>query len=197
MLAATSSIKTDADYDNWIRQNFYSTPADVRSYISEKVYPPIYDGSLPYRTPLERLRLTAGEFIVQCNAIGVLDAYGPTGAWGSTFSVPPAVHSQDLLYVYNQGGTVPYPGSTAQDERIAEGMQGDIVRFVMTGDPNGRDGGGSARSPRWRKGGSVLDWNGDAGEAKAARPAADNERCAWWLKGLWAPEEGMERLIVL
>lgn len=93
---------------------------------------------------------------------------------------------------------MPIAGSTSQDNEIAAGMRGAIVRFVMNGDPNeSGSSGGDVRIPAWKNDGQgeVVDWSSDG--TKIVRPVADNQRCEWWLKGLWAPQEEAEKISVL
>ena len=173
---ANQSAITDADYDNWVRQNFPSASIDVWSYISGELYPPTYDGSQPYKLPLERLTLTTQEYLIACNTVNMAEAYG-NQTYNSIFDVRPAVHAQDLGYTFYNGE------SGYADESTAITWRSHIVQFALKGKP---DVPGSDPFPVYTARSQVLKFL-SGGRVQQIRDPAANARCEWWLKGFYAP----------
>ena len=173
---ANQSAITDADYDNWVQQNFPSASVEVWSYISEELYPPKYDGSQPYNSPLERLTLTTQEYLIACNTVDMGRAYG-NQTYNSIFGIDPSVHAQDLGYTFYNGE------SGYADERTAITWQSYIVQFALTGKPNVP---GLTLFPVYTARSQVLKFFSGGIVRQISEPAA-NARCEWWLKGLYAP----------
>ena len=157
-----------------------SADPEIRSYISNVLYPPVYDGSQPYRSPQERLRLTTQESVIACNAVAMGKAYNTT-AFNYNFGLPPAIHSQDLLYTYNKGGSVSVNGTSDFDTTISIDMQKAFTQFTITGNPNGP---GLVEFPLYDNGSQVLNFS-PSGPQQIREPA-DNSRCQWWLQGRFA-----------
>ncbi|KAL9123685.1 MAG: hypothetical protein Q9217_006908, partial [Psora testacea] len=173
-LFANQSAKTDADFDNWVYVNFPSASSQVTSYIINNVYPPQYDGSQPYTTPLQRLELATKEHLISCNAYSIARAYDYK-VYKYIFSIPPAIHAQDLAYTYYPNGATPgfYPD-------IAMDLQGYLTQFVLTGNPNGK---GLPNFPQYTQRAQVLDLT-RAGIREAIDEAA-NDRCRYLLQGTY------------
>ncbi|KAL8825079.1 MAG: hypothetical protein Q9191_004629 [Dirinaria sp. TL-2023a] len=168
---------TDSDYDNFIKQKFPSASPAVQSYIINQLYPPIYNGSQPYKTPLERITLTIGDLIINCNAYALQRAYKTRGIHSYIFSIPPAVHAQDLAYTF-------YPDNEKQTiVPIALDIQQYLVQFIRTGNPN-RDG--LAPFPAYGNQKAVLNFTTEGVEA--AVETAANSRCDYWLRGAYQPK---------
>ncbi|KAG8529268.1 uncharacterized protein KY384_005903 [Bacidia gigantensis] len=166
---ANQSVSTDADFDNWAYQLFLSTP-NVAEKVIKEVYPPLYDGSLPYKNPLERLELCTMELSVACstNAIGVVPELQSRNY---LFSIDPGTHAQDLAYTYYPTGATPgfYPA-------IAEGLQEYLTHYILTGDLSHK-----MDLPAWplySTHAHVLNIT-EAGFSQAKDPAANN-RCQYW-----------------
>ena len=162
----------------WARANFASAPQSVIRNIVEQVYPAVYDGSFPWRTPLERANLAQTEYTISCNAVDMARAY-PRRAFNYLWSQPPAIHSQDLLYTYWNGQ------SDVVNVRMAETLQKGITQFVMTGNPNSRE----QQWPVYSRSQKVLNFG--AGTISSSAEPADNSRCDWWLKGLYQSTVGL------
>lgn len=165
------------------------------SYISQDLYPPIYDGSQGYKNPLERVALTISEVFYACNAYYLGRAY-ENSSYGYQFSIPPGLHGQDLPYTFFTGLD---PGPDAPplqlqdlvslvmkygqvgDPKTAVAWQQFMTSFAQRGTPTGRDL--PASIAPYGRNDSVMDFN-VFGVGIIKDPAA-NRRCEWWQKGLY------------
>ncbi|KAL9125796.1 MAG: hypothetical protein Q9217_005051 [Psora testacea] len=170
------SINTNEDFNNWVETNFPSTSPELRDYIINDLYPPKYDGSLPYNSPQQRNDLATKEYLISCNADSIARAYNYKG-YNYLFSVPPAIHAQDLAYTYYPNGATPgfYPD-------IATTLQGYLAKFVLTGDPNGY---GLPDWPNFTEGAKVIDFVPSGVKQTTSETA--NERCKFWSQGTYYP----------
>ncbi|KAL9101699.1 MAG: hypothetical protein Q9163_003064 [Psora crenata] len=175
-LFGNESVRTDADFEHWVYATFPSAPPEVVSYIINHVYPPRYDGSLPYTTPLGRVELASKEYLISCNSYSIAQAY-QYQVHNYIFSIPPAIHAQDLAYTYYPTGATPgfYPD-------IAVDLQGYLTQFVLTGDPNRR---GLPPFPEYTQQARVLNFTADG--VQEARDNAANDRCEYLLQGTYSP----------
>lgn len=172
------SVKTDADFDNWVQINFLSASSSIRQQIINQIYPPIYDGSLPYTNPQQRSDLAVNEYLIKCTTVSVAEAY-ENQTHNYIFGVPPAIHAQDLAYTYNPND--PTPGFLPA---IAEALQTYLANFVLGGDPNG------SGLPHWPiYGQNATAINFTASEITQTQSDAANSRCAFWNQANYYPPE--------
>ena len=170
------SIQTDADFDNWVQINFPSAPARIRQQIIDQIYPPAYNGSLPYTTPQQRSNLAVNEYLIKCNTISIAQAYG-NQTYNYVFGVPPAIHAQDLAYTYTPN--VATPGFLPI---IATTLQGYLSRFVLNGNPNGKG------LPSWPVyGQNAVAINFTANGVVQTQSDSANSRCAFWNQANYYP----------
>ena len=99
--------------------------------IVQELYPPIFNGSQGYTTQTERNNLTMADAAVVCNSRYINQASFVSAPYAYEFSVPPAVHGADLPYTFYDFGDIPGINTT-----VAEIMQGYILQFAETGQPN-------------------------------------------------------------
>lgn len=128
------------------------------------------------------MRLTTQEYVIACNAVAIGKAYKST-AFNYNFGLPPAIHSQDLLYTYNRGGSVSVNGSSAFDTTVSIQMQTAFTQFTKKGSPNGP---GLVEFPLYDNRSEVLNFSPSG--PQVIREPADNSRCAWWLQAPYAPK---------
>lgn len=170
------SIETNADFDNWVEVNFPSAPSSIREQIINQIYPPVYDGSLPYTNPQERSDLAVNEYFIKCNTISVAEAYD-NQTYNYIFAVPPAIHAQDLAYTYNPND--PTPGFSPT---IATDLQKYLVNFVLKGDPN------SEGLPSWPVyGQTAAAINFTANGITDTVSDSANSRCDFWNQADYFP----------
>ena len=173
------SIKTDADFENWVYTNFPSASTAIQNQIIHQIYPSNSNGSLPlpYRTPQERNNLATKEYLISCNTVSIAEAYG-NKTHNYIFGIPPAIHSQDLAYTYYPN--TPTPGFYPE---VAGTLQGYLTNFVISGDPNGP---GLPKWPEYGQQAAAVNFTIDG--VKNSTSDAANSRCAFWNRADYYPE---------
>ena len=171
------SIETNADFDNWVYVNFPSAPAIVKKLIIDQIYPPTYDGSMPYKTPQQRSDLAVKEFLISCNTVSIAQAYN-NQTYNYIFGISPAIHAQDLAYTY-------FPSVVTPDffQDVAITLQEYLVKFVLTGNPN------KYGLPSWLYYGqqaAAINFT-ETGVSQTGVDSA-NSRCAFWNRGEYYPK---------
>ncbi|OAG41508.1 hypothetical protein AYO21_04210 [Fonsecaea monophora] len=173
-----------------ITSTFPGIQASVADYVSQTLYPPVFNGSYPYSSFYERAELTLQESAFTCNTFflqtaGALSKVKSSG-YGYRFSVPPAYHGQDVAYTYYNPSTA----GPSVNATIALYMQRVLTRFALTGNPNREnDAAGATTMPAYfshqttSEAGHILDLN-VTGLNVIADPN-DNDRCRWWQKSLY------------
>ena len=169
-------IKTDQDFDNWVYVNFPSAPKAIQLEIISRVYPPIYDGSFPYKTPQQRSDLAVKEYLISCNTVSIAEAY-ENRTHNYIFDIPPAIHAQDLAYTYNPND--PTPGFFP---KIAVTLQRYLTHFVLTGNPNKK---GLPSWPLYGKKAAAITLT--TGGVEQSTSDAANARCAFWNRADYYP----------
>lgn len=155
---------------------------EVLSYITETLYPPIFDGSQAqgYTNNLDRASALIAELIFTCNTFYFDKAYG-NKTYSYLFSVPPALHGFDVRYTfYNANTTSNDVFSGVPNPAIALALQEYITNFAMTGTPNQP---GVPHFDLYGKNATVQNLN-VTGITQLRDPVA-NERCNWWQKALY------------
>ncbi|KUJ06338.1 alpha/beta-hydrolase [Mollisia scopiformis] len=148
---------------------------NATSYILDVLYPPIFDGSHGYTDEISRADYIVSEALFACNAEYLSRAFN-TSAYAYDFSVPPALHGQDVPYTFYEG-----PATAVINDTLALIMQDYFTNFVIRGDPNGE---GLVEFPSFGEGGRMLlDFFTDA--VGLVADFEDNERCTWWQKALY------------
>ncbi|KAK5416958.1 hypothetical protein LTR06_002945 [Exophiala xenobiotica] len=169
-------LETEPDFQTWLTLMFPGITQTATNHVLNTLYPATYNGSYPYSSPLERAFLMVQEVIFACNTDYVNKAFG-NQTFAYEFQVPPGFHGQDIAYTYYN-----YQGSSATViAPLAEELQGYLVNFAKTGNPNGP---GLPYFPIYGSNSSINALN--ATSIKQQRDDVANERCAWWGKGLFA-----------
>lgn len=101
------------------------------NYITQVLYPPIFDGSQGYTTQAERNNLTIADASFVCNTRSLNQAAFRPPTYAYEWSVPPAVHGADLAYTFYD-----FDPSLGVNTTVAETMQRYFARFAETGQPN-------------------------------------------------------------
>ncbi|KAI5249165.1 carboxylesterase family protein-like protein [Aureobasidium subglaciale] len=159
---------------------------ETLKYITETLYPPIFDGSQAqnYTNQIGRVEAILSEAVFTCNAVWLNKAYNnETHAY--LFNVPPSLHGQDIAYTYynGNGSATAGTGGTSlgvQNAPVALATQEYITEFAKTGNPNVR---GAPFFPMYGSNATVQAL-GPRTIAPMRDPAA-SARCAWWQKGLF------------
>jgi len=102
-------------------------------------------------------------------------ALSEKNAYSYRFSVPPALHGDDIVYTFYEG-----PATAVQNDTLALIMQDYITNFVINGDPNGPN---LTTFPAYGTTQKVLDLN--LTTIGVLDDNLANERCYWWQKALY------------
>lgn len=148
-------------------------------YITNTLYPPIFDGSqaMNYTNQIGRAAALTSELAFTCNTFYLDKAFG-NKTYSYYFAVPPAIHGEDIPYTYYNGNGS--ATSSVVAPAIAIAMQEYITHFAETGNPNEA---GVPFFPIYSNNATVQLLN-VGGISETADPAA-NYRCDWWQKALY------------
>ncbi|KAL8731714.1 MAG: hypothetical protein Q9181_004203 [Wetmoreana brouardii] len=170
------SIKSNADFNNWVHVNFPSAPSSIQNEIINHIYPPVYDASSPYATPQERSDLAVKEYLISCQTVSIAKAY-KNQTYNYIFGVAPAIHAQDLAYTYYPNGATPHFYPT-----VAVTLQNYLTNFVLTGNPNKK---GLSPWPIFGQHAAAINFT-ETGVSQTTSDSA-NSRCAFWNQGSYYP----------
>ncbi|KAH0037396.1 carboxylesterase family protein-like protein, partial [Aureobasidium melanogenum] len=188
LLFTSPFINNNSALDTYLKTSFpaLNYMPETLNYITQVLYPPIFDGSQAqnYTNQIGRVEAILSEFVFTCNAVWLNEAYNnQTHAY--LFDVPPSLHGQDVAYTYYNGNGSATPGTGGislgvQSVPVALAMQEYITQFAKTGNPNIR---GQPVFPMYGSNQTVLAL-GPRSIAPMRDPASA-ARCAWWQKGLY------------
>jgi len=163
---------------NVILVSFPNTAANnIGDYITNTLYPSVFDGSQNYTSQIARGALIVTEALFACNANYLARAFGQN-AHSYRFSVPPSLHGDDVPYTFYQS-----PSKAVKNGTLAQMMQGYFTNFAASGDPNGA---GLPNFPPYY--GSSVNGNMLNLNLSSISPTWDelaNERCFWWQKSIY------------
>ncbi|KAH8696178.1 Alpha/Beta hydrolase protein [Talaromyces proteolyticus] len=165
----------ESGYQQYLQDNLPGLTEDTRQYISETLYPPIFNGNFGYTNGLERGALTLSDLAFQCNTFYVNRAFGDK-TYAYRFSIPPGVHAEDLPYTFYNG-----PNPAVANATAALILQDYITTFTKTGVPT------SSLGPPFEEYGrdkTVLNFGSEL-IMTTLDPAA-SERCRWWQQAVYA-----------
>ncbi|KAL8775195.1 MAG: hypothetical protein Q9194_003811 [Teloschistes cf. exilis] len=125
--SANTLVIDEHSYQNFLTSLISPLAEDASSlsYITQVLYPPIFDGTHGYTTQAERNNLTIAHAVIVCNARPDIPVYT------YEFAVPPATHGGDLAYAFFDSGP-----SGKINITIAAILQHYILEFTKTGQPN-------------------------------------------------------------
>jgi carboxylesterase type B len=173
-------IIDNASFDAFVATLFPSGNKTLIGYVTNVLYPPVFDGSHPYSNNIERAVLLNSEMLVLCNTF-YLDTALSNTTFDYLFAAPPGTHGADLPYTFYSG---PFDSSydTAElNATVASILQDYILSFVKTGSPSTAVAGLGGFA---RYGASAQTMRlGIDGIGMTTDPAA-NQRCRWWQLGL-------------
>jgi len=129
-------IQTDAEFKAAESGIFPTANASLIDYISEVLYPPVFNGTYGYKTQIGRTNVTIADFTIHCNAH--LLASTLAGAYAYLFTVPPGLHAVDIPYTFFNGDTSTLNQGRPVDAEVAKSFQRYLVNFVMTGKPTSK-----------------------------------------------------------
>ncbi|VDC03533.1 unnamed protein product [Peniophora sp. CBMAI 1063] len=172
------------------------TNATLESYIAN-LFPRMNSTSITqaaniYSTLPEGLNASAvpaqaayvmGEAIFVCPAYYTLEAF-EDNAWKAEFAVPPALHGDELYYVFaDNASSIGWPAFNNSD--LISAIQQSIFSTAISLDPNAHEVSTiTPEWPSWTKSGQVMLFNeteAEQPEVKLVGPdSAQLKRCAFW-----------------
>lgn len=187
-------VRTDDELAEYLRISFPAINDEVAQYIVTELYPAVYDGTYPWRSPVDRTVKLIGELVFTCNTNYLARAYG-NQTHNLNFQVLPAVHGIDLYSTFYQGQGTNL--SQALFPPTAEAYQTYITNFVMSGNPNNPglvtvNGLGIPSFPVYGPEATQMQLNYTITGPTSIEPAIGtgvdqnaNPRCYYWQKGLY------------
>ncbi|KAJ9651969.1 hypothetical protein H2198_008795, partial [Neophaeococcomyces mojaviensis] len=185
-------VRTDDDLRAYIRSNYPgAVPAVVDTIL--KLYPAVYDGTYPWKSPVDRTITIVTEQIFTCNTNYLARAY-QNKTYNYQFGILPAVHGIDIYSTFYQGQGTNLSQSIYAP--VANALQTYITNFAMTGNPNSPGllsaSGPVPYFPMQGNNASEMLLNYTITSPTSVAPAIGvvkdptaNERCAFWQKGLY------------
>ncbi|KAJ5679921.1 hypothetical protein N7462_008165 [Penicillium macrosclerotiorum] len=161
-----------------LKIQFPNIKPSVTNFITNDLYPANYSGFYGYTSPFERNAVLLADLAFVCNTDYLNRAYS-NHTYAYEFSIPPALHGQDSLYIfYNPGSTGFNAGLSALDVSngtVAFVLQDYLTSFAQSGHPS---------SPL----GPIFEQYGQRGSLmNIANPAigpirdpTDSPRCRFW-----------------
>ncbi|KAJ6114262.1 hypothetical protein N7486_000040 [Penicillium sp. IBT 16267x] len=110
----------------------------VVDYVTQVLYPPVYNGTYGYTSPVERYAFLISESIFECNTEYLKWGF-ENNTFAYEFSVPPSLHGQDTLYTFYNPGKSGLDGGLSelqvQNVTVAFAMQDYFTSFAQFGAP--------------------------------------------------------------
>lgn len=172
-------IQSDETLQSHLRTVFPATTQQTIDHVTKTLYPPVFDGSHPYRDQYFRADLIISEGIFTCNTNYLSTAYG-NKTYCYLFAVSPALHAQDTSYTYFTGGAASNVPLGVANVTIAIALQRFITSFAEKGRPSAD---GIRQFNMYGLNASILRLN--VTDIDEIRDSNANPRCAWWQKVLF------------
>lgn len=163
------TIQTEADLEAALK-GFYPTANDSTiSYITNTLYPPVFNGSFGYTDAISRTATAIGDILVGCNANILSSELNQPYAY--LFAVAPALHGFDTPYAFFNG---PVSGLNTT---VALALQRYLVNYAMTGKPTAE---GFLDFELYGQNETVTDIDISGLGTHIKDPAAKPLQCAFW-----------------
>ncbi|KAF2263515.1 alpha/beta-hydrolase [Lojkania enalia] len=162
-----------------VRGTYPYIPEKSLTYITETLYPAVFNGTYGYTTEYERASLLVSESVFTCNTNFLSTAF-KNETYSYLFAVPPALHGFDIPYTfYTGGGTPPANLLAVSNSTVAIALQKFIISFAENGVPAAP---GVVEFRMYGANATVLELN--ITDISEVRDTNANRRCDWWQKGL-------------
>ncbi|KAL5447840.1 hypothetical protein PMIN07_001888 [Paraphaeosphaeria minitans] len=161
-----------------LKHTIPSIPQSSVDYVTDTLYPAVFDGSQGYTDNYTRAYSIVTEGIFTCNT-----NYLSTGFQNKTYSylfaVPPAYHAFDIPYTFFDGGATSRLPTGVTNRTVAVALQEFITSFAKTGVPEAE---GIMKFQMYGPDAKVLELNVTGIEE--VHDSNASKRCNWWQKGL-------------
>ena len=168
------AVNSTAAFDAYVQFAFPDIAPKVLRYLSDVLYPPVFDGSQPYRTNFQRATFVLSESTFTCNTFYLDSAY-KNQTYAYLFSVLFGLHGTDVPYTFFNG-----PSPAVVNDKIAVALQEYITSFAVKGQPNGP---GIPKFPLYGPNADIINLNTTT--ITQIMDDTFNERCKWWQKALY------------
>ena len=178
LLFTNPAVSNDTAYDAYLKTTFPSIQPEIATYIETVLYPPEMPGALGttgYPDETGRVILTISESTFTCNTYYLDRAFG-NKTYAYQFSVPPALHGQDVPYTFFNG-----PNKAVKSDATAIALQEYVTSFAIRGEPQVQ---GLPKFPLYGNDSEIINLNATS-ITQMVDPVA-NSRCLWWQKELYA-----------
>lgn len=172
-------VNISGNIDQLLRSNFGSISQQSLDYITETLYPDVFDGSQGYTTNFGRADTIISEAVFTCNTNYLSRGFN-NKTYSYLFAVPPAFHGFDIPYTYYEGGALGFPGQGVTNRTVAIALQEFITSFAKTGVPEAE---GVKHFNMYGPDARVLELNVTGVEE--IRDSNAGARCKWWQLGLY------------
>jgi carboxylesterase type B len=133
LLFTPPTVQTQDEFIEAIEMLFPTANASTISYTTEILYPPVFNGTYGHTSAIGRTALAVSDLLVGCNANIMASTLSPGYAY--LFSVPPALHGEDIPYTFFNGDTSTTGEGLPVNGTVAKVMQRYLTNFAMTGTP--------------------------------------------------------------
>lgn len=174
---AVPSVQDDAAFTAWLEDVLPNIVPSAADYITNALYPPIFDGSQGYSNQFERQWTVFADMVFDCNTVFLAQAFD-NKTYAYEFSVPPGLHTQDLTFTFAFGSKTRAPINAT----VASAMQEYIASFAVNGEPSA-PAAGLPRVPQYGLNRTLL--NLTDGGLTIRKDSINDQRCAWWQKSLF------------
>jgi len=163
-----------------LQSAFGNIPSSSIDYITETLYPAVFDGSYPYTDNYTRASLIVSEGIFTCNTNYLSTGFN-NKTYSYLFAVPPAFHGLDVPFTYFDGGATSLLPFTVTNRTVALALQDFITSFAIDGVPEAE---GIRQFNMYGPDAKVLEL--DVTGIEEVRDSNASNRCKWWQLGLYA-----------
>lgn len=126
-----ADVLTDLDFQLYLRRLEPTIQKPVADYIVKKLYPSVYDGSQPYKSPFDRISRFTRDFLFACNSHYLAQAMD---TYLYEWAVFPALHGSDFPSLQYSG---PRDANSPPAPLWHKELQDYFVDFIVNGTMNG------------------------------------------------------------
>ena len=163
--------ETEDLFKKLVQLHFSDISSQTLDYVTQDLYPPIYDGSHGYTDAVQRVANYIGEAILTNTANSISRAYGKN-SYAYEYAIGSGLHAADVPYTFFNG-----PSTSVEAPDKALDLQELLTSFAMHGVPTAKN---VSSFPRYQTG--VLRISDDG--YSVVRDSTENERNHWWQKTL-------------
>lgn len=176
LLYSDPFIDTEDQFRAFLEGLLDYASSQIIDFLQNDLYPPAFNGTNSYTDQISRRALVISDYLFWCNNYYLNKAYD-NRTFTYIFDVPPALHGDDEVYVFYDGGQ----SGNVTNATIARQIQRYITDFTEKGHPTSFEGvedfpiyGNDAQSILLSPDGITI-----------IPDIAANKRCEWWQQALY------------